>query len=227
MKRKKTYLISPKWTLSSLVLGLLSLLIYEAVREYAFPIIVQEQVPLRIQACFTPGQDCQNRIIQKIQGAQHEVRVMCYSFTAKPIAQELVNALNRGVDVKVISDKSQREQTYSQIHWLRSQGVPIWMDDKVAIAHNKVILIDDTTLITGSYNFTNAAEHKNAENILIIESPALVKQYKRNWETRMDASLPFSTESVEKPVRRTRRSAMNTNYSKVLLTGGQKTTTPR
>jgi phosphatidylserine/phosphatidylglycerophosphate/cardiolipin synthase-like enzyme len=86
------------------------------------------------------------------------------------------------------------------------------MDDKVAIAHNKVILIDDTTLITGSYNFTNAAEHKNAENILIIESPALVKQYKRNWETRMDASLPFSTKSVEKPVSRTRRSAMNTTF---------------
>jgi phosphatidylserine/phosphatidylglycerophosphate/cardiolipin synthase-like enzyme len=126
MKHKRTYLISPKWSLSSILLGIVLLLSYEAIREFSFPIIVHEKGPLQIQACFTPGQDCEDKIIKEIRKAKSEILVMCYSFTAKPIAQELEGAFRRGVPVIVISDKSQQEQKHSQIHWLRDQGVPVY-----------------------------------------------------------------------------------------------------
>lgn len=181
MKRKRSYLISPKWSLSSLLIGVLILLSYEAIREFSFPIVVHENSHTSIQACFTPGHKCQARVLDKIRNAKTEILVMTYSFTAKPIAQELVSAIKRGVIVKVIADKSQKSQEHSQISWLKNNAIPVYFDETVAISHNKVMIIDEHIVITGSYNWTNAAEYRNAENLLIVESPELAKQYKMNW----------------------------------------------
>jgi phosphatidylserine/phosphatidylglycerophosphate/cardiolipin synthase-like enzyme len=60
--------------------------------------------------------------------------------------------------------------------------IPAYIDAEHAIAHNKIILIDRSVVITGSFNFTRAAEEKNAENLLIIRSKELVKPYLDNWQ---------------------------------------------
>lgn len=145
-----------------------------------------------IQVCFTPGQNCTQRIVNALSSAQHSILVQAYSFTSVPIAKALFEAQQRGVAVKVILDKSQRHAHYSSARFLANQKIPAWIDDRVAIAHNKVIIIDGNIIITGSFNFTKAAQYKNAENLLIIKDAVLAKQYIRNWWSRKQVSKVMS-----------------------------------
>jgi hypothetical protein len=69
--------------------------------------------------------------------------------------------------------------------------VPL-IDDKHAIAHNKVMVIDGRTVLTGSFNFTKAAEEKNAENLLVIEDAALAKRYADNWADHAGHSRAYA-----------------------------------
>ena len=140
------------------------------------------------EICFTPGQNCTNLIIKNMDKAKKSLLVQAYSFTSAPIAKAIIDAKKRGVDVKVILDKSQFSQKYSSSKFLINQDIQIWKDDKVAIAHNKVMIIDDMITITGSFNFTKAAQESNAENVLIIEDSTLAKKYKDNWFNRQKVS---------------------------------------
>jgi phosphatidylserine/phosphatidylglycerophosphate/cardiolipin synthase-like enzyme len=86
---------------------------------------------------------------------------------------------------------SQRTERYSSADFLANQGVPTMIDANHAIAHNKVIVIDGETVLTGSFNFTKAAQEKNAENLLIIRDPALAAQYTQNWDSHRQHSQPY------------------------------------
>lgn len=188
MSKRRVSLLSPKWTISSILAAVVTLLLYETIRQLAFPIIVDEKNGVRIEACFTPGGNCQSKIIRAINGAKRDIYMMTYSFTAKPIAEALVDAHRRGVKVLVLADDGQRERERTQLSFLATQNVPIIFDQTVAISHNKVLIIDGKTVVTGSYNWTNAAQYRNAENVLFIDSPQLAKQYITNWESRMTAA---------------------------------------
>lgn len=144
------------------------------------------------EVCFTPGQDCTGVIVAELDGAKRTVLVQAYSFTSAPIAKALVDARKRGIDVRVILDKSQRSERYSSAQFLVNAGIPTWIDDKVAIAHNKVMVIDGTTVITGSFNFTKSAQEKNVENLLVLRDPDLASKYAANWESRRQKSVPYS-----------------------------------
>ncbi len=132
--------------------------------------------------CFTPGGPCTNEIVNEINKAEKEVLVQAYSFTSAPIAKALVKARKRGLNVQVILDKSQESERHSSLKLLAHAGVPTYIDRKHAIAHNKVIIIDGQTLITGSFNFTKAAQENNAENLLILRDTSLIPSYTQNWE---------------------------------------------
>ncbi len=136
------------------------------------------------QVCFTPGGNCTSEIVSAISDAKHSIFVQAYSFTSAPIADALDAAKQRGVDVEVILDKSQAKGRYHSASDFVSDGIPTWIDYKPAIAHNKVMIIDGATVITGSFNFTKAAQYRNAENILIIRDAGLAAAYKQNWEYR-------------------------------------------
>lgn len=141
------------------------------------------------QICFPPG--CERLIIQQIDNAKTEIKIQAYSFTSTPIAKALLCANKSGVDVQVILDKSQRKQRYSSYTFFKNQGIPIFIDSAHAIAHNKIIIIDREVVITGSYNFTKAAEYRNAENILFIKSEELANQYLMNWSKHKNHSASY------------------------------------
>jgi phosphatidylserine/phosphatidylglycerophosphate/cardiolipin synthase-like enzyme len=132
-------------------------------------------------------------IINEISNAKTEILVQAYSFTSTPIAKALVDAHKRGVKVEAILDKSQRKETYTETTFLANMGVPTFIDDKHAIAHNKVMVIDRETVITGSFNFTKAAEEKNAENLLVIRSKELAEKYIDNWMKHKEHSEPYAS----------------------------------
>jgi phosphatidylserine/phosphatidylglycerophosphate/cardiolipin synthase-like enzyme len=145
------------------------------------------------QVCFTPGQDCTGLVVGEIAGAPRSILVQAYSFTSVPILAALKAAHARGVDVEVIVDKTSAQvnksgSRYSAATYLSNAGIPVWIDTRVAIAHNKVMVIDDETVITGSFNFTAAAQNHNAENLLVIRDAALAAQFRENWERRRAVS---------------------------------------
>lgn len=131
--------------------------------------------------CFVPGQDCRGLIVRMIGEAKETIRVQAYGFTSAQIANALVDADRRGVEVRVILDKSQRRAKRSQIGLLRDAGILVLLDHDHAIAHNKVIIIDARIVVTGSFNFTDAAQLKNAENLIVVDDPDVAALYEENW----------------------------------------------
>lgn len=101
-------------------------------------------------------------------------------------------AFTRGVKIQIILDKSQESAHYSETDFFSQMGIPTYIDSAHAIAHNKVIIIDNDTLITGSFNFTKAAQEKNAENLLILHDPAMIDLYKKNWQIHLQHSEIYS-----------------------------------
>jgi phosphatidylserine/phosphatidylglycerophosphate/cardiolipin synthase-like enzyme len=148
--------------------------------------------PLPIQVYFSPRGGCTEAIVKQIASATRTVHVQAYSFTSAPIAAALVAAHKRGVRVAVILDKSQRGERYSSATFLLNSGITPLIDSRHAIAHNKVILIDGRIVITGSFNFSKAAEESNAENLLVIPDPDLAAKYLANWQAHQNHSEPYS-----------------------------------
>ncbi|MEO5360598.1 MAG: phospholipase D family protein [Nitrospirota bacterium] len=131
--------------------------------------------------CFSPDGGCTEVVVRAIGSAQGEVLVQAYGFTSKDIATALIGAKKRGVSVEVILDKSNASQKYTAATFLRNMGISTYIDYRHAIAHNKIIIIDRATVITGSFNFTAAAENRNAENLVVIASREIAAIYRDNW----------------------------------------------
>jgi phosphatidylserine/phosphatidylglycerophosphate/cardiolipin synthase-like enzyme len=146
------------------------------------------------QVCFTPGENCTGLIVAEIASARRVILVQAYSFTSVPILAALKAAHGRAIDVEVIVDKSSARPSpsgsrYTPATYLSNAGIRVWVDAAVAIAHNKVMVIDDGTVITGSFNFTAAAQRSNAENLLVIHDHELAAKYQANWERRRGVSM--------------------------------------
>jgi phosphatidylserine/phosphatidylglycerophosphate/cardiolipin synthase-like enzyme len=140
------------------------------------------RAPLSVTAHFSPGGGCTDAIVREIAAAKREILVLAYGFTSRPIAQALVDAKFRGVAVEVILDHSNEKDPHSDLHFLLEQKLAPLIDAHHAIAHNKVMLIDGKTILTGSFNFTQHAESHNAENLMILRGcPDLASEYRHDF----------------------------------------------
>jgi len=148
-----------------------------------------------VTICFTPAQACADQIVAILDHAQFQIRLQAYGFTSPPILRALVSAKQRGVDVVVILDKSDdgasSGRSPSGAGFVARAGILIFIDFRPAIAHNKVIVVDQHIVVTGSYNFTAAAEHRNTENLTVIDSPDVASRFLSNWESRRAISRTF------------------------------------
>src|SRR5260370_6782354 len=117
-----------------------------------------DSIPQGVQVYFSPNGGATEAVVNALDHATNAVLVQAYSFTSAPIAKGLVDAQRRGVDARAILDKSQRTEKYSEADFLAHNSIPTWIDAEHAIAHNKVIIIDGYLVLTGSFNFTKAAE---------------------------------------------------------------------
>ncbi len=145
-----------------------------------------------IEVHFSPQGGCTETIVREIDAAQSSILIQAFSFTSVPIAKAVVEAHKRGVHVEVILDRSQKTEKYSEADYLHNSGLPVLVDSEHAIAHNKVMIIDGRTVITGSFNFTKQAEQSNAENLLVIRDKFLADQYTANWKLHADHSEEYA-----------------------------------
>jgi phosphatidylserine/phosphatidylglycerophosphate/cardiolipin synthase-like enzyme len=135
-----------------------------------------------------PNKDVVKIVVAEINKAQKRILVQAYEFTSRAIADALIEAKKRKVDVRVIIDKKAGESQYSVIKLLKENGITCYGDSHHRIAHNKVIVIDEAVVLTGSYNWTEAAQKHNAENMLVIHEAGLIQAYILNWNEHKEHS---------------------------------------
>lgn len=156
-----------------------------------------------VEIAFTPGDAIDHLVIAAIDGAKSEILVHAYTFTHRRIAHALVAAKRRGVAVAVLADREQaRTVPQNVLPDLAGGGVAVWLDGNFQAAHNKVIVIDadgaHPTTITGSFNFTIAAQRHNAENVVVLrDNPAVAKAYRDNWRKLKASAVPWTAEAVK------------------------------
>jgi phosphatidylserine/phosphatidylglycerophosphate/cardiolipin synthase-like enzyme len=145
--------------------------------------------PFSVEAFFSPKGGCTEAVVGEIKAARREILVLAYSFTSRPITEALLDAKLRGVHVDIVLDHSNESEPHTDLPFLVEKGLVPGIDPHHAIAHNKVMIFDGRILITGSFNFTNQAEHENAENLLIIKGHSeLVGAFRENFHTHKEHS---------------------------------------
>ena len=175
---------SPLVTLS-LSRGSFSLILLLAIHLFIFfspPFLFSQEKPLMWEVYFSPRGGATDAIVKELNLSKKRVMVQAYSFTSSRIAGALLNAHKRGVKIEVVLDKTQRTQKYSSATFLFNQGIPVRIDLRHGKNHNKVMIIDEEIVITGSFNFTEAAEEGNAENLLVIRDRKLSSLYLKNFQ---------------------------------------------
>jgi phosphatidylserine/phosphatidylglycerophosphate/cardiolipin synthase-like enzyme len=147
---------------------------------------------------FSPNGHCTDAVVSEIQKAKYSIRVLAYRLTSPQIDSALVAAKARGVEVSIVLDGAQQSKHYSDATFFANSGLPVLIDSVHAIAHNKVMLIDDSEIITGSFNFTGAAETANAENLLVLAGkPALAKAYSDEFQRHVAHAKAYVSPSEE------------------------------
>jgi phosphatidylserine/phosphatidylglycerophosphate/cardiolipin synthase-like enzyme len=149
-----------------------------------------------IRIYFSPHGGCTDAIVNEIRQAQKTILVQAYTFTSAPIAEALTKAAKRGVKVAVILDNEQAREQYSEADFLSRSGIRTLIDSEHSIAHNKIIILDDAAVITGSFNFTKSAETSNAENILVIKDKTITEKYTRNWRDHERHSTVYDKATI-------------------------------
>jgi phosphatidylserine/phosphatidylglycerophosphate/cardiolipin synthase-like enzyme len=146
---------------------------------------------IELEVFFSPHGGCTAAIVNQILNAKKSVLVQAYGFSSQPIAAALIEAKKKGVEISIIVDRSNKAAKYSKADEVKHGGCAVWTDDKHAIAHNKVIIIDQSITITGSFNFSDNAENNNAENLVIIHDTITAEKYISNWQSHLKHSTPY------------------------------------
>jgi phosphatidylserine/phosphatidylglycerophosphate/cardiolipin synthase-like enzyme len=142
-----------------------------------------------IAVCFAPEEDCAAFAVRAINNAEREILVGAYGLTTgSGIVEALVRAKERGVDVRLIADRTTPCERESGIEPLAAAGVPVWIDAQARIA---TMVIDGVVTLTGSMNWTRGAA-VNSEDLNLISSPAVAAAYAGHWRDRLAVSSPFN-----------------------------------
>jgi phosphatidylserine/phosphatidylglycerophosphate/cardiolipin synthase-like enzyme len=127
---------------------------------------------IRLEVYFSPDDGTAVEITRLIQAAQESIYFLAFSFTSDEIAQAITEKAKEGVSVAGVLESSQvLSNIGSEYEYFRESGLDVRLDGNSRNMHHKVILIDERTVITGSYNFSANAEKRNDENSLVIHDP--------------------------------------------------------
>jgi phospholipase D len=156
------------------------------------------------EVCFSPplrdGCDPLNTVLKAISGAKNTIHIQMYDLTLPEIVNALVEAEQHHVEVRLIGDKGRLQgdtNNKKAADHLAACDVPVGVDRGVHhLMHNKIMIIDHTTVLTGSFNYTSSAKKSNAENLVILHDPALVAEFVKNWEAADARSLPWDSADV-------------------------------
>jgi phosphatidylserine/phosphatidylglycerophosphate/cardiolipin synthase-like enzyme len=144
-----------------------------------------------IQAvCFSRVEQCDSLLINLISQAKKSVYVAIYSFTRDGLARALIDAKNRGVEVKVVIEEDNAYGQGSDYQMLKDAGVDVRLDGNPATMHHKFMIVDGELVVTGSYNWSTAAEDRNDENFVVIRDKAVVDRFTQEFNRLLSIARP-------------------------------------
>lgn len=164
---------------------------------YIFLVLFPSSINATIQVCFVPttATKCISLVINEINNAHHYIKILSYSFNLQELTDHLCVASKSGVDVEILVDKGVSKQRLAriQLEQVIACGGKVFVDaSSVSIAHNKVMLIDNMTMTTGSANWSKAGFYKNAENMLLFKyEKKIFNMYLNNYIKRKKMSVPY------------------------------------
>ncbi len=139
---------------------------------------------------FSPEGTAETVVLHAIASAHESILVAAYSFTSRTIANALVDAKKRGVQVSVLADAHQNTEPYSMVRYLANRGIEILLVDQGAAFHHKFFVVDGQHVELGSFNFSSAAKG-NAENaVYLMYVPEIARRYSEEWETFRRQGIP-------------------------------------
>jgi phosphatidylserine/phosphatidylglycerophosphate/cardiolipin synthase-like enzyme len=145
-----------------------------------------------IEYCFSPGGNCANVVIKWIDRANNSIHILIYSFTLSQIADAIVKAKQRNpnMDIKIAWDNSEviANGAASQYQRLKNAGINVRIDHRSGLLHDKVAIVDDHIVITGSFNWSTEANEHNRENLVVFDSPICAAAYEEQFQLTWAAS---------------------------------------
>ncbi len=141
-----------------------------------------QQPSIVADACFSPGNDCLNRIVSLCQQARRSIDICVFTISCNEITDAILQAHQRGVAVRIISDNDKRNDKGSDVYRLSDSGIPVVVDQTEHHMHHKFAVFDQKVLLNGSFNWTRSASKFNQENIATTDNPKLVNAFGHEFE---------------------------------------------
>lgn len=145
----------------------------------------------QIQVWFSPNGGVKQAVIDAARQAQKRIRVSIYKIESPEITKALIEAARRGVSVEVVLDAKKMHLKASQKKVLAEAGIPVYADAMHKTFHDKFMVVDGLRIATGSFNYKDSGDTSNAENLVLIDSPALAARYEADWEKHRNESVRY------------------------------------
>lgn len=143
----------------------------------------------QVEYAFSPREGAEGLVLKVIRSSRHDLRMLAYALTSAPVVAALVDARKRGIDVEVVADYKENitadrsGKARAALGALVEAGIPVRTIDVYPIHHDKVLIADNTTVQTGSFNYTQAAAKSNSENVIVLwNNPQVARGYLAHWE---------------------------------------------
>ena len=144
--------------------------------------------PVICECYFFPNPSNEQRVVNMFRTCKKSLDLAIFTFTRDSIAQAVLEAYQRGVKVRCIGDDGNSKVKGSDVRLLASIGIPCKTDNNLRFhMHNKMAIIDNSVVITGSFNWTSQAVNKNQDNILFIEDKNIATQYTDYYNKMWDS----------------------------------------
>ena len=161
----------------------LLIVLIAAIAVYFSQTQIATQKQFAEQAFFCPEDNCAQQLIEKINASNKSIHAAVYSFTSKEIADAMIEAKKRGVEVKIVTDFVQAAGQYSKDELLKQNGIEVKIKKiDSGSMHDKFIVIDDTLAATGSFNYTENADERNDENLVFLVNPETVAAFEAEFQ---------------------------------------------
>ncbi len=143
---------------------------------------LEKEVQKEVETYFSPGSECKSAIIKSISQAQKSLDICVFTISDNEISNKIIEAHRRKVTVRIISDNEKLLDKGSDIQMLSDAGIPVKIDNTSNHMHHKFVIIDNKSVLTGSYNWTRSAELYNHENVIVIDNQANTLLFKNEFE---------------------------------------------
>ncbi|MEW5958504.1 MAG: phospholipase D-like domain-containing protein [Chloroflexota bacterium] len=130
-----------------------------------------------IETCFAPEDHCAGQLIERVRQARQNIRFMAFSFTHTDLGEAVRQQAGQGVTVQGVFETRGSETKFSEFGAMQRQGLDVWQDGNPYTLHHKVFILDEQTVVLGSFNFSDNADTANDENMLVIHNADIAGQF--------------------------------------------------